>query len=200
MAKTKVLHAAVLTVVFSLLMLTSCPMDVKTEEEHLAIITKKLQAKYFKPDGTPNYYYEHAYYDPPDSKDPNDWVRVQVPVESFDVEIIKSFDGKPEHFLVTRKPFIAGYSPGIIIRDKYYLFGSKGFSNNPFEEKGIEKGNRYYMNPGEPPGGGLAFIKDGVFVDLHYGWIYTEAQIKERLKFLRSREGIRFMKNNAALL
>ena len=63
-----------------------------------------MQAKYFKPDGSPNYNFIIGYYDPPDSRDPNDRVYKAVPVDSFEVEVLYSFDYKPEHFLITHKP------------------------------------------------------------------------------------------------
>ena len=173
-------------------------MEVKTEEEHLAIITKKLHAKFFKPDGTPNYFYE--YYDKPDKTDYTTWNRITVLIESFDVEILLSFDNKPEHFLITHKPSIIGYTIGTIIDNKYYIVGSQSNSNNPFEEKGIEKGNRYYMQMGASGDKSLAYKKDRAFVDLYTGYIFTEAEIKERLQFLRSRYGIRFIKGQASLL
>jgi hypothetical protein len=164
----------------------------------LEIIRKKLQARYFKADGRPT---NAAYFQVNILIDGN---YIYLPVESFDVEILSSFDGKPEYFLVTYKPVAIGYTPGVIIGNKYYLLGSNHVSNrnNPFEERGIEKGNRYYMKGGAGPAG-FAFIKDGAFTDLYNessydeanNHIYSEKEIEERLQFLRSSEGIRFMKN-----
>jgi len=47
---------------------------------------------------------------------------------------------------------------------------------------------------------GLAFIKDGAFVDLYNGHVYTEAEIIKRLNFLHSEQGFNFiMKYSGAL-
>ncbi|MCL2139599.1 MAG: hypothetical protein FWH41_08755 [Treponema sp.] len=164
----------------------------KTEEEHLEIIREKLHRRYFNDDGTPTYYasfQDLQYID-------NKWTAVTVTLESFDVEILLSFDGIPEHFLVTYKPFAIGYVPGLIIGNEYYIFALNRIpnSNNPFEENGIEKGKRYYMFPGSPSNGFAAII-DGAFTDLLDGHIYSENEIKNRLEFLRSEQGLNFMKN-----
>jgi len=115
----------------------------KTEAEHLEILREKLHRRYFKDDGTPA---SHAVFQ--DQYIDGKWVYVTV--ESFDVEILLSFDGIPEYFLVTYKPFAIGHTPGIIIGNEYLLFviNRRDHSNNPFEENGIEKGNRFYMFPG----------------------------------------------------
>jgi hypothetical protein len=154
----------------------------------LEIIRKKLQARCFNDDGTPT---DWAYFEINNGYSYATGERVAV--ESFDVEILLSFDGKPEHFLVTYKPFVAGYTPGVIIGNKYYLLGSshRNNSNNPFEENGIEKGNRYYHGVGRS---GLVFIKDGAFTDLLSGYIYSKDEIKESLQSSRSRYGIHLMK------
>ena len=189
-------YLLIVSILTGLLIFLSCSMEVLTEEEQLEIITKKLQAYYFKSDGTPT---RPAYFQ---VKDADGWVTGDyVTVESFDVEMLLSFDSKPEHFLVTFKPSTIGYRPGIIINNKYYLLGvNRPNKQNPFEERGIEIGNRFFMFDTPTNIMGFAYIKDGAFVDLWNEHIYTKAEIKERLQFLRSSEGVRFTLKHAALL
>ena len=169
------------------------PWIEKTVEEHLERIREKLHSRYFDVDSPT---YSAAF---PDQIIDGKWTYVTV--ESFDVEIILSYDGKPEHFLVTHKPFAIGYVPGIIIGNEYNVFWINriGHSNNPFEENGIEKGNRYYMFPGSPRNGFAAII-DGAFTDLIDGHIYSENEIKNRLEFLRSEQGLSFMRTYSSPL
>jgi len=166
----------------------------KTEEEHLEIIRGKLHRSFFNDDGTftSSAYFHDQYID-------GKWTYVTV--ESFDVEILLSYDGIPEHFLVTYKPFAIGHVPGIIIGNEYWIIAIKriSHSNSPFEENEIEKGNRFYMFPGVSPQG-FAAKKDGVLKDLFDGHIYSEDEIKNRLEFLRSEQGLRFILNYSILL
>ena len=173
------------------------PWVEKTEEEHLERIREKLQRLYFNDDGTPTYranFPDYQYID-------NKFTILTVTVESFDVEILLSFDGIPEHFLVTYKPLAIGYTPGLIIGNEYLFFELERHSNsnNPFEENGIEKGNRFYMFGGTVSSG-YAAKKDWVLTDLWDGHIYSENEIKNRLEFLRSEQGLRFMRNYFGLL
>jgi len=214
-----------ITIVLLSFSFTNCQLDGKTEEEHLKIITQKLQAKYFNSDGTPCYYFEYTYCDPSGNTDPENWISVKIPVESFEVEILLTFDNKQEHFLVTFKPSSIGFVPGIIVNSKYYLLNGQwiniqrnygcyidddgekavfppgyGEGKNPFEENKIEKGNRYYMHVGASGPRGLAYKKNGDFVDLWSGHIYTKDEIKERLTFLNTAYGRFFTLNFASRL
>ena len=166
----------------------------KTEEEHLETIRNKLHRRFYKDDGTFTYM---AYF--PDQYIDGEWIYVTV--ESFDVEILLSYDGIPEYFLVTYKPFAIGHIPGIIIGNEYRIFilNQISHSNNPFEENEIEKGNRFYMFWGSR-NRGVAARKDGVLIDLYEGHIYSEDEIKNRLEFLRSEDGLRFTLKYSGLL
>jgi len=177
-----------LTICMSFLGMFSGCGNIYTEEEHIQRITERAQKKFFNKDGSA---YKHFF-----TYDEKGKYLGQVAIESFEVEILLSFDGKPECFLITFMPESIGVMPGIIMNNQYYglnLNRTKG-AYNPYEENNIEKGNRYYMWQGSSKRG-FATIIDGIIVDLYDGHIYKQDEIDESLKYLRSASGKRYIRN-----
>jgi len=166
-----------------------------TEEEHLARITERLQARYFYEDGTPR---ESATFRVPVQSDEGEqdnssrgflnitWQYITL--ERFEVQLIRALDGRKEYFMWQRFPVEMGFRFGMIRNNRYQLFGGER-GLNPFDSHEIDIGNRYFAF--ELDVGLFATRNEKGNLTTLEGHILMQEYIDSRLEFTRSRRGIR---------
>jgi hypothetical protein len=179
---------------------SGCGSKNRTGEEHIQRITEKLKTRYFKADGTPA---KEGYFPVVDTNgqwigyydDNRRWVGEYLVIESFVVETLLSFDGISECFLIAFEPAAIGVMPGIILNKEYRIFQMNLRTNNPFEDHSIEKGNRYYSFQT-----GYAAMVDELLTNLDNNDVYEKDEIENKMQYMRSFKGRRFIRNYSARL